>query len=278
MNLKIIETGDFRRKKLAYPIWSNLEQSLNCIKDQSIRNIGINSNHGWGAETNLEFLNKHNWIEGVEIHVDGFDVSPINNLKRLKYLNFAGNGYKGVIDLKEMNDIDELVIGYNLKNLQSLDKAVSLHKLEFYSWPEENLQRLSKLECLEWLEIYRSPKLKSLGGIENLKNLFRLKFYSLPSLTDITALTHIANSLKKLFFELTKKVEGFEVLDELQNLESFYIFESAPIHSIQFLKKLKNLKYAYIGTEVLDRDVAYLEEKGIEYKKLKKYKEAKKEV
>jgi hypothetical protein len=78
--------------------------------------------------------------------------------------------------------------------------------------------------------------------------------------------------LKKLSFELAKKVNSFLVLDELINLENIYIYESAPLHSIQFLKKLKNLKFAYIGTEVLDGDIAFLEEKGIEYKKLKKYK------
>ena len=76
-------------------------------------------------------------------------------------------------------------------------------------------------------------------------------------------LEHNATSLKKLSFELAKKVEDFEVLDKLINLESFYIYESAPIHSIQFLKPLKNLKYAYIGTEVLDGQIAYLDEKKV---------------
>ena len=272
MNIRIIETGDFRKKKLAYPIWDNLEQSLKYIKEQGVRNIGINSNYGWGGQSNCEFLNKHNWIEGVEIHINGLDLTPINSLKNIKYLNLSGNSYKGSVDLLDMNMINELNAGYNLGNLENLGKAVSLLKLEFYSWPHENLRSLNILENLEWLEIYRSSKLKSLAGLEKLERLFRLKFYSVPKLVDVSSLCANSPSLKKLSFELAKKVEGFDVLDKLTNLESFYIYESAPIHSIQFLKKLKNLKYAYIGTEVLDGDVAFLEEKGIEYKKLKKYK------
>ena len=183
MNVKIIETGLFNRKRLAYPIWGSLEQSLQYIAEQGIKNIGINSNHGWGPESNLEFLNRHNWIEGVEIHENGFDVSPINSLKHLKYLNFAGNSYKGAIDLLETRDIGELGIGYNFKNLLNLDKAVSLNKLEFYSWPHENLESLSLLENLKWLEINRSPKLKSLSGIESLKNLYRLLLLKIFFLT-----------------------------------------------------------------------------------------------
>jgi hypothetical protein len=157
MDIKVIETGTFKRKKLAYPIWDNLEKSLKYIKEQEISNIGINSNYGWGNNCNFEFLKNHRWIEGVEIHENGFDVTPINNLKHLKYLNLAGNSYKGEINLLETKEIDELSIGYNLKNFKNLNKAVSLRKLEFYSWPHENLQSLSKMENLEWLESTVAP-------------------------------------------------------------------------------------------------------------------------
>jgi hypothetical protein len=272
MDIKVIETGVPRKKKLAYPQWDRLEDSLQWIRDNGITTLGITKTFGWNNGTSLEFLWKNPWIEGIAIIEDSFDLTPINGLPNLNYISLSGNYYKGIIDLAYLENFTELRIGYNLQNFLNIDRIVSMQILELYSWPYETFEHIHKLENLEWLEIYRSPKLKGLSGLEKMRKLCSLSFKSVPNLTNIESLESIATSLMKLSFELARKVKDFTVLDKLHNLESFYIYESAPIHSIQFLKQLKNLKYAYIGTEVLDGDVAYLEAKGIEYKKLQKYK------
>lgn len=271
MNIKVIKTGDFIIRELAYPVASNLENSLNAIRKLGVKNIGISSLDGWNENSSLEFLKYHQWITGIEFQVSGLDISSINYAKEITYLNLAGSIYKGMVDLGNFKKLEELLVGYSFGSFKGLHEVTSLRLFECYAWPYENLDYLKTNTNIEWLELFKSRKLTSLKGISHLRNLYRLKIYSAPKLTDVDDLGAIADSIKKLHFELVKGVKNFEVLDKLYNLENLFIYESAPIHSIDFLKKLKHYKYAYIGTEVKDGNVAYLEEKGIEYKKLKKY-------
>ena len=63
-----------------------------------------------------------------------------------------------------------------------------------------------------------------------------------------------------------------ETIAHLENLETLVIQNSAPIPSVEFIRNFKKLKYAYIGSEILDGKTDVLDELGIEYKKMKKYK------
>ena len=258
--------------KEAHVVGNDIAGSMKWIKENGIEYINFNTAHGWMDGYSIDFVKDYPWIKGVWLVTKGTDITPLNYLPNLERYGTSSQNKNGFLDFKNVPKLKELTFKWNPKLYVNFSDCRNLKCLNFYSPPYDSLEFVSIMPDIEILEIYKATKLETLKGLEQLKYISRLKLYSVPKLTNISSLKFIAPSLKKLSFELARKVEGFEVLDQLTNLESFYIYESAPIHSIQFLKKLKNLKYAYIGTEVLDGDVAFLEEKGIEYKKLKKYK------
>ncbi len=259
--------------KEAHVVGNDIAGSMDWIKENGIEYINMNSAHGWVDGFSLDFVKEYPWIKGVWLVTGGTDITPLNNLPNLERYGSSSESKRGFLDFKNVPKLKDLTFKWNPKLYVNFLACKNLKSLNIYSLPFDSLEFVSSIPDIEILEINKSIKLETLKGIGHLKNISRLEFYSVPKLANINYLKTTAPSLKKLSFELARKVEGFEVLDHLTNLESFYIYESAPIHSIQFLKSLKNLKYAYIGTEVLNGDVDFLEEKGIEYKKLKKYKD-----
>jgi len=257
--------------KEAHIVGNDIAGSMTWVKEQGIEYINMNSAHGWVDGHSFEFVKQYPWIKGVWLVTRG-NITPLNDLPNLERYGSSSNELKGFLNFKNLPKLKELIIKWNPKVYFNFLDCKKLKCLHFYSPPFSSLEFLDSMKEIEVLEIYKAKKLETLRGLENLNNLSRLKLYSVPKLKDISTLEYQVISLKKLSFELAKVIENFNVLDKLINLESFYIYESASIHSIKFLKKLKNFKYAYIGTEVLDGDVEYLNEKRIEYKKLKKYK------
>lgn len=248
----------------------NMEVSMQECKEKGIESLTMVS---WPEKSSLEFLRGQSFIKGIHIRLDGnIDISPINSLENLEYFESDNNRIVGKIDFNNFPNLRYLKFGYSDYVFTNFESLKTLVDLDVNNWPYDNLERMRHLGKLRILEFKFAKKLKSLEGIEILENLSELYFYSAPHLEDINALEAVAANIKKISFELANKVKDFSVLEKMCNLEKLYLFRCAPLHSIQFLKKLKNLKYVYIGTEVLDGDVAYLEEKGIEYKKLKKYK------
>lgn len=258
--------------KEAHVVGNDIAGSMNWIRENGIEYINMNTAHGWVDGYSLDFVKDYPWIKGVWLVTNSTDITPLNSLPNLERFGSSSESKNGFLDFKNVPKLKELIFKWNPKLYVNFSECKNLKCLNIYSLPYNSLEFVSEMPDIEILEIYRATKLETLKGIERLKYISRLVLYSVPKLTNINSLKLIAPSLKKLSFELARKVEDFQVLDQLTNLESFYIYESASIHSIQFLKKLKDLRYAYIGTEVLDGDVAFLEEKGIEYKKLKKYK------
>lgn len=248
----------------------NIEATMVECKDLGIESLTLVS---WPENSSLEFLRGQSFIKGIHIRLEGnIDISPINSLENLEYFESGNNRIGGKIDFSNFPNLKYLKFGYSDYVFTGFESLKKLVELNVNNWPFDNLNNMKHLENLQILEFEYAKKLKSLQGIEVLENLSELYFYSAQHLVDINALDAIAPDIKKVSFELTNGVKDFSVLEKMRNLEKLYLYRCAPIHSIQFLKKLKNLKYAYIGTEVLDGDVTYLEEKGIEYKKLKKYK------
>ena len=246
-----------------------IEATMEECKDMGIESLTLVS---WPENSSLEFLRGQSFIKGIHIRLEGnIDISPINTLKNLEYFESGNNRIVGKIDLANFPNLKYLKFGFSDYVFTGFECLKNLVELNVNNWPLDNLNNMKHLENLRILEFEFTKKLKSLRGIEALENLSELYFYSAPHLEDINALEAIASNIKKVSFELTNEVKDFSVLEKMPNLEKLYLYRCAPIHSIQFLKKLKHLKYAYIGTEVLDGDVTYLKEKGIEFKKLKKY-------
>jgi hypothetical protein len=252
----------------------NLKATIKECKGMGIESLTLVS---WPEESSLEFLKLgQSFLKGIHISLDGrIDISPINSLTNLEYFESNNNRLLGKIDFSNFPQLKYLNFGYSDYVFTGFESLTNLVDLNVNNWPYSDLHRMNHLSQLGILEFQFAKKLKSLNGIKALENLYELHFYSAQQLEDISALEGVAKNIKKITFELTSRIKDFSVLEKMPNLEKLYLFRCAPIPSIQFLKKLKNLKYAYIGTEVLDGDVAYLEEKGIEYKKLKKYKEGK---
>lgn len=248
----------------------NLDKTMQECKDSGIESITLVS---WPEKSSLEFLRDQSFIKGIHISLDGnINITPINSLKNLEYFESDSNRILGKIDLANFPNLKYLKFGFSDYVFTGFESLMNLVELNVNNWPYDNLDNMKHLENLQVLKFEFAKKLKSLKGIEVLENLSELYFYSAQHLEDINALEAVAQNFLKISFELTNGIKDFSVLEKMPNLEKLYLYRCAPIHSIQFLKKLKNLKYAYIGTEVLDGDVTYLEEKGIEYKKLKKYK------
>lgn len=270
----MIKTTKYPRinSDFAYLQSTNINESLMEIKVAGYKNICFNSAFGWAEESDTTFLLKNDWVEGISIVNEKFDLDTINSLKKLNFFSAPGTKYSGSVDFIIFPYLKYLFISLSGKKYNNISCLKQLCELSIWQLPNADLNLFSENSKLEYLELNFSKKLESLLSIMFLKFLKRLNIYSAPNLRSIKDLLPLRENLTNLTLEKCPNIEDMETIAHLENLETLVIQNSAPIPSVEFIRNFKKLKYAYIGSEILDGKTDVLDELGIEYKKMKKYK------
>ncbi len=190
---------------------------------------------------------------------DNFDYTPLYQMPELKFL-LCKTHYGGSLESKsttinyaEINGVHKLII--NGKGHLNIEKLHSLESIDISDDSHENLEWLSLCNSLKNIGLIK-PKLKTLKGIEKLKNLQQLSVDYGRTLSDISKLESISYSLRALRLSNCPKIEDFTCLNELTNLEHLELFGGNNLPNLKFLCSMKKLKTFCFSMNVLDFDLS----------------------
>ncbi|WP_153797451.1 hypothetical protein [Foetidibacter luteolus] len=246
--------------------FNNIDECLGVAKNQGVTNFILNPMFGWKEGGRIDFVERNPWIEGIQIVADDCDVSPLNYLRKLKYLSVPGNKYKGELDFKNFADLKHLFVYWNKKNYKGIENCEQIENLFMWRWPFKDVSMFSSMKNLNNLNLFFSS-LEDLNGVEYLSAINKLKIYSAPKLSDISQLEKISSKITKIYFELCWNIKSYRSVEKMINLQSLYIYRCASLDCVKFIENFNQLEYAYIGVDVLDGDIEILKKKKIEYKK-----------
>lgn len=247
-------------------LYINSQYLSDCIKylyENNLRFIAISSFHNYLLD-NLNFLIEHkDFIEGLSILDDKWDLSILNHLHKLKYIGVPDNG-KDLIDLKNFPNLEVAGVTFSprLKGLEHCNKLKSL-TLSNYISKFGDLTELPFISNLEHLSLIK-PSISTLNGIDKFTKINKLEIFDAPKLQKLEMIYNLSLCLEELEFEKCKHIKDYEVLGKLINLKKLIILESGQIPSLSFVNNLKNLSFlSFYGTNVLDGNIEYCA--GINY-------------
>lgn len=136
-----------------------------------------------------------------------------------------------------------------LKNLDALND--SLERLTISDFDEKDLTKLDSLTNLKSLS-FLTARIKTLKGIESMKNLRVLSLGGIRSLIDISDITTLQN-LKFLEFDICWKLQDFSPIGQLKELEVLQLMDCKNLASIKFVKEMPKLRQLYtLGSTIIN--------------------------
>jgi hypothetical protein len=143
----------------------------------------------------------------------------IYSLKKLEkiYINPKQNF---IIDVSQFTNLKHLGIEY-WKGIKNIGKLKNLESIVIIKYPYENLSEFLELEKLNILHIY-SSKVKTLEGIEKLKNLKKISLARNNGLENINGIQYL-KILEELEIEKCKNIKNYEIIQEIKTLKNLYV-------------------------------------------------------
>ena len=170
------------------------------------------------------------------------DYSQLLSNTKLKHFGIEETKSKSV-DLsfiREFKDLERLYIDGMKKGLENVKYLKKLQKLTFRGVKMDNLDFLSNSECLEELKLlYGSYK-----NLDHLSNLKKLKFLELSRVRQIPNFDFLnsLDNLEQIEFEGMSQMEYIPDLSRLTNLKKILINNNLRIKDISAIGKIPNLK------------------------------------
>lgn len=229
---------------------------LEQFDSNSITEIVLNISSG-NCDSKIVFLSEFKNVIDLSIHGKvSSGLQSILSLQKLETL-LISVPQQEKIDFKCLPNLKRCVIEW-WSGANSIFDCIQLKELNIRKITESNLGFLKNLVHLERLTIAQSP-IKSLKGIEALKNLLHLELVHLRSLTDFTDIQS-CKSLKELGLFSCGKFDDLEILAYLKNLERLTIDGCGNVGSLSPLVDKCNLISITLGgsTNVLDGNLECL--------------------
>lgn len=208
---------------------TDISKSLKVCKRKKIKYVIINFRGN--VTDNIDFLSEcSNHIE--KLHINNSSISNVNviyELKKLKEFSISNASDKIKVDFSKLPDLKSLTSDF-YKGFTSIEKLNNLKKIDMSKFPFSDLSMFRDLMKLEELTLYRPSKLKTLNGIENLKNLRIIDLDGTPKLETLEGIT--ANHKKLIKFRLYNAKRLTEIM------------------SLKYATNLKHLQLTKLESEV----------------------------
>lgn len=162
-------------------------------------------------ETSLEPIKECKKLKHLDIrNNDGItDLSPISGLTDLVEIDMRSVKVKNLQDLKNLTNLKTLVaFSCGIEDLSGIENLKSLEYLELEYNPFTNIDKLSELTNLRYLDISKNGKFNYLTGQE------------LPTVSTLSPLTKLVN-LENLAFT-SNKVSDLKPLEGMTKLKSLF--------------------------------------------------------
>ncbi|MBD2814526.1 hypothetical protein ID850_07045 [Xenorhabdus sp. Flor] len=222
--------------------------------------------------TEIEFNHAKGWKLGGDelpslealpdllgISILGFNIKSIDSIHSLKKLRYLGiSTYCNTpIRFENFPDLEGCSFDWRKKS-DSLFECRSLKGLGLGKYPYNDLKPFQFLTKLERLTLMTS-RIKSLEGIDHLKNITYLSLANLRGLTSLDGIEHLSK-LENLDIDTCRKITHINQLEELENLKEVFINNCNEIESLKPLRHLKKLeKVAFVeSTNIVDGDLSPL--------------------
>jgi protein phosphatase 1 regulatory subunit 7 len=232
--------------------WSD---SLLPLFETEFSGLWVNHVRGFRGD-NLEFLEKLPRLKSLTLIVQNIrDLSPLNSLHELRYLNLDESKPLG-LDFGCLPGLE--YCGFNWhRDFRSIYNCISLQTIYVQHYDGIDVSRFSNLKSLERLKIGNSP-LKSLTGLGELISLRRLGLYGLRVLSDISALGE-RPEITALDIECCRKLGNIDAVSQLKCLERFGLSNCGDIASLKPISNLhKLILMGFFDTNIVDGDLSPL--------------------
>ncbi|MDJ1485035.1 leucine-rich repeat domain-containing protein [Cytophagaceae bacterium YF14B1] len=232
----------------------NIEGCIEFMKRENITHIEINSQHGYRSTT-INFLEKYNQIEGINIVDENIDITPIKYLKNLKSLILPYT-YGQELDFSMFTYLEDCAITWH-KKTASLLRCRSIKNLLISNYSATDLNAFNQLSNLESLKLVECS-ITSLKGIGYLKKLNKLDLNYIKKLSTLDGIEDSADTLNDLMLYKCNRLQDYHAIGRLSNLEILAVIESAEIDTLKFVKTLRCLKKIHLNVRVTDGDMSPL--------------------
>ena len=183
------------------------------------------------------------------------DIGPLEQLKHLKKLNLRNNDLTDISPLAQLTNLTYLNIHSNLNitSIEPLSGLVNLQTLIMAYVPKgDEIYLLENLRNLSHLNL-RGCGVTDLETVSNLENLKYLNLHSNPELTSITPLKDLSN-LQSLILANIPIGDSIETLAYLPQLK-YLNLRNTNLTNIQALSNLTRLEYLNLHSNTQIRSI-----------------------
>lgn len=224
------------------------------IKKYNIKALYLNTSTGWIGKDYSFLKDLENLVELQILDPHMVNISALERLDKLEYLNIAyfPDEY---IDFKKLSNLKKCSLGYP-KNIKSLFEVKTLQCLALDELKLKDYSDLRKLVNLKELYIGNS----SIPSLDFLNEMLTLEKLSLVNCRKINNFSPISLFVRLKYLDLRgcSKLEAIDFVKPLKNLEHLVLGNSKSIKSIKPLSGCLSLKIASFPN-IIDGDLSPLE-------------------
>ncbi|WP_405603891.1 hypothetical protein [Polaribacter sp. Asnod1-A03] len=207
--------------------------SLNNLKSLSINIYNLE---------NIDFLDKIN--SSLKSLILGntkskkFDISILSRFDNLVNLSVWGHK-RGVEEISKLSSLEKLQLSVNLENLDFISHLDKLRSVKLSFSEIKNLNALTKLKSLKYLDIYQLRKLSNIEFISELKSLKYLVLANLPNIVNLPDFS-LNKQLRRIDFENLKGLTNLKSIEFAEVLEEFRFVNCSHLQPDDLLPVLRN--------------------------------------
>jgi hypothetical protein len=205
-----------------------------------------NWQHGWEFRFyDFNFLRSNAFLKSIRLHDKYGDVSFINSLINLEWLDFSWREVPCPIDFGNLPHLRRCEYYWQNGIGMGLGTCAKLEYLHLIHYPAKDLGELAGVERLRYLRL-TNPKLATLDGLGNWGAMEELMVQGASGLADVSALGQAAN-LRSVWLESAKRAGDLSALARLPKLEKVYLYNVGEVTGLGQLANSPSLRSFHVS-------------------------------